>query len=134
MNFKLPYLGYIGAGILTVLGIVSLVQPEFIGALFGLHAVEPRGLSQIRGTFGAMYIGLGGVMLYGTMRPRVGAQALIITAVLVGAVAIGRLMSIVVDNAPGVLNIVFLLSELAVAGTAIAVLFAPATTRSDHRF
>lgn len=124
MKFELPYLAYIAAGIVTVLGIVSLVQPVFVASLFGLVAVEPRGLSQVRGTFGALYMALGGIILYGALRPVRGARALIIGATLVGAVAAGRLMSIVVDQAAGVLNILFLLSELAVVLMIVAALFA----------
>lgn len=128
MKFQLSHLAYIGAGIITVLGIVSLVQPVFIASLFGLVAAEPRGLSQIRGTFGAMYMALGGIILYGAMRPVAGTRALAIAAILVSAVAAGRLLSIVVDQAAGVLNILFLLSELAVVAMVVAAMFAPTRT------
>lgn len=124
MKFQLPHLAYIGAGIVTVLGIVSLAQPVFVASLFGLAATEPRGLSQIRGTFGAMYMALGGIILYGALRPVAGNRALGIGAVLVSAVAAGRLISLVVDHAAGVLNILFLLGELAVVAMVVAAMFA----------
>lgn len=106
-----------------VLGVVSFAQPAFIAGLFGLEAVEPRGLSQIRATFGAMYIALGGTILLGMTRPATRPATLAIPAVLVTAVAVGRAVSFAVDYSFGLLNFVFLLGEIAAVAGIVTALF-----------
>lgn len=123
MNFKWSSLGYFAVAIILVLGIVSFAQPAFIAGLFGLEAVEPRGLSQIRATFGTMYLALGGTILVGMTRPATRPATLAIPAVLVAAIVVGRIVSFAVDYSFGLLNFVFLLGELAaLAGIVTALL------------
>lgn len=135
MNVKWSSVGYVAAAIVMVLGIVSLVQPALIAGLFGLEAVEPRGLSQIRATFGGMYLALGGTILVGMTRPATRPATLAIPAVLVAAVVVGRIVSLAVDHSLGLLNMVFLFGELAaVAGIVTALLARNETVKTDLPF
>ncbi len=112
---------YVSAAIVFALGLLGLVNPFFTARMLGLEIVDVRGLSQLRATFGGMHLALGALVLRGAMG-RPGSGALLgATALLIGAVAAGRLLSMVVDGALTLLNVVFLLSELvALAGILLA--------------
>jgi len=113
MNVR-SQLPFVSAAILLLLGLLGLVNPHFTARMLGLEIVDVRGLSQVRATFGAMYLALGGLVLRGAMR-RTGAgprAVLGAAALLVGAVAAARLLSVVVDGALTLVNLVFLLGEV----------------------
>ena len=113
---------YVAAAITFALGLAGLVNPRFTARLLGLEIVDPRGLSQVRATFGALHLALGAVILRGTLG-RPGARSYLRAgALLIGAVFVGRLVSILVDGTVGVLNVLFLLSEgVALAGVLLAL-------------
>lgn len=116
------WLLYLAVAITLGLGLLGLLNPVLTAHLLGLEVLEPRGLSQVRATFGALHIALGAVILIGaSRRPRSAGAYLRVAALLVGAVALGRFFSIVIDGAFGVANLLFLGSELVVvAGVALA--------------
>jgi hypothetical protein len=90
---------YVSAAITFGLGLLGLVNPIFTASMLGLDIVDPRGLSQVRATFGMLHLALGALIVRGSLqRPGAGAY-LKVTALLVGAVAVGRLLSIVLDGA-----------------------------------
>ncbi len=109
------WLLYLAVAITLGLGLLGLLNPLFTAHLLGLEVVEPRGLSQVRATFGALHIALGAVILVGaSKRPRFAAAYLRVAALLVGAVLLGRFLSIVIDGAFEFANLLFLASELVV--------------------
>jgi hypothetical protein len=112
---------YVSAAITFGLGLLGLVNPIFTASMLGLDIVDPRGLSQVRATFGMLHLALGALIVRGSLqRPGAGAY-LKVTALLVGAVAVGRLLSIVLDGALTLLNLLFLVSEtVALAGIVLA--------------
>lgn len=135
MNVKWSSVGYFAAAIVMVLGIVSLIAPAFVAGLFGLEAVEPRGLSQMRATFGGMYLALGGTILVGMLREGTRPATLAIPAILVAAVVVGRIVSLAVDNAFGLLNFLFLAGEIVAVASLVTALFARnETVKNDPRF
>jgi Domain of unknown function (DUF4345) len=105
----------IGAGLTIGLGIIGLLKPMTIGPLVGIMPTEPRGLSEIRATYGGLFIGLGGLALY--------AQDVKIYAAVgcgwIGA-AIARICSIVVDRQMSKMNIGGIVLE---GGIALLLLF-----------
>ena len=110
-------LAYLAAGAAIASGLLGLLNPVLALRLYGPEVVDPRGLSQARATFGGLYLALGGMLLWaatpragdGGARPYLWAAAL-----LVGSVAAGRLLSIVIDGVLSPLNLLFLAFELAV--------------------
>lgn len=116
------WLLYLAVAITLGLGLLGLLNPLLTAQLLGLEVVEPRGLSQVRATFGALHIALGAVILVGaTRRTAASSASLRVAALLVGAVLLGRLLSIVIDGAFGFANLFFLVSELLVTvGVALA--------------
>ncbi len=114
---------YVAVVITFALGLAGLVNPHFTARLLGLDVVDPRGLSQVRATFGALHLALGAVILRGTLR-RPGARSYLRAgALLVGAVFAGRLLSVLVDGVVTLVNVLFLLSEgVALTGVLLALL------------
>ena len=112
---------YVSAAITFGLGLLALVNPIFTASMLGLDIVDPRGLSQVRATFGMLHLALGAIVVRGSL-PRPGAGVYLrVAALLIGAVAVGRLLSIVLDGAMTLLNLLFLISEtVALAGVVLA--------------
>lgn len=91
-------LAYLAAGLTVVLGLLALLNPLLAVRLLGLDVVEPRGLSEVRSTYGAMFLVMGGAMLWAVpTRPR-SAVWLRFAGVLWCAAAAGRVLSILIDG------------------------------------
>jgi Domain of unknown function (DUF4345) len=86
-------LNFIGAILITGLGIVGLLQPLMVAKLIGLTPSAPHGLSEIRATLGGFFIGLGGFALYAQNTAIYGA----IGMGWAGA-AIARILSLIIDR------------------------------------
>ena len=113
-------LAYVAAGVVIITGLLGLVNPLLAVRLYGLDVFDPRGTSQVRATFGGLYLALGGMLLWAAT-PRASAAASAVgrpylraAALLVGCVAAGRVLSIVIDGVLTPLNLLFLAFELAV--------------------
>lgn len=113
---------YLAAGIVLTLGVLGLVNPFFTARMLGLEVADPRGVSQMRATFGALHLALGALVLRGAVPRRGSGAYLKAAALLVGAVVVGRLASMLVDGVFTLLNLTFLGSEtVALAGIALAL-------------
>jgi Domain of unknown function (DUF4345) len=86
-------MNFIGAILMTILGIVGFLQPLMVAKLVGLTPSEPHGISEIRATLGGFFIGLGGFAVYSQNTVIYGA----IGMGWVGA-AIARVFSLVLDR------------------------------------
>jgi Domain of unknown function (DUF4345) len=86
-------MNFIGAILITVLGIVGFLKPLMVAKLVGLRPSEPHGISEIRATLGGFFIGLGGFAMYSQNTVIYGA----IGMGWVGA-AIARVCSLVIDR------------------------------------
>jgi|SRR5690606_445932 len=105
---------YIAAALILVMGILGLLNPALTVRLLGLEVVEPRGFSQARATFGAFYLALGCIIVWAvSARPH--PAYLRVAAILVGALALGRLLSIIIDGVVTPLNLLFFVTEAASA-------------------
>lgn len=90
----------IGAGLTSGLGLMGLSNPMMVARLVGIMPTAPHGLSEIRATYGGLFIGLGGLALY-AQDPKIYAA---VGCGWMGA-AIGRICSIVVDRQMSKMNI-----------------------------
>lgn len=112
-------LAYAAAVVTLLLGLLALLNPSLVARLSGLAVLEPRGLSTLRSSHGALYLVLGGAMLWAVpKRPR-SAPWLRFAALLWLGVAAGRLASMLLDGVGSPLNLSLLLLELAL-GSATA--------------
>lgn len=120
MNLR-AHLVYVSAGVTLTLGLLGLLNPALTVRLLGLELVDPRGLSQARATFGALHVTLGAVLLWAAAKRSVPASYLWLSTMLLASIAVGRLLSILIDGAVTFPNLAFLASEAVVtAGAAVA--------------
>jgi Domain of unknown function (DUF4345) len=89
-----------GALLTTGLGIVGLLSPQSTARMIGIKPSEPRGVSEIRATYGGMFLSLGVLALYSQNVETYTA----IGCGWIGA-AIARVFSILVDRQLSKLNI-----------------------------
>jgi len=124
-------LAYIAAGLTVGLGLLGLLNPAVTVRLLGLEVVDPRGFSQARATFGAMYLALGAVIVWAASARNAPPAYLRVPALLIGALAFGRLLSIIIDGVVTPLNILFFVTEAAAAAVVTLASF-DRNTASTH--
>jgi hypothetical protein len=90
----LNWLKTLGAVGTIVTGAISLIRPLAVTGFTGIQPDGPRGLSEIRGVLGGLFIALGGAAL---LLPDKGASQAAGLAYL--GTAGGRLLSIIIDKA-----------------------------------
>ncbi|MDF1522716.1 MAG: DUF4345 domain-containing protein [Trueperaceae bacterium] len=108
-------LTYAAAGIVLVLGLLSLLNPWLAAGMLGFELVAPRAVSEVRATYGALFVTMGALLLWALpQRPR---AALVLRAMglLWAGVALGRIASMTIDGLFTVGN---------VAGLAVALVLA----------
>jgi len=99
-------LAYAAAIALVAFGLLALLNPLVAVRLVGLEVVEPRGLSEIRSSYGALLLALGGAMLWAIpTRPR-SAPWLRFAGLLFLAATLGRGASVLLDGVWTPLNLV----------------------------
>ena len=116
-------LAYIAAAITLALGLLGLLNPALSVRMLGLEIVDPRGFSQARATFGAMYLTMAAVIVWAVSTRGSHAAYLRVPALLMGALALGRLLSIIIDGVVTPLNLLFFLVEAASAAVVMLASF-----------
>ncbi|MEX2534636.1 MAG: DUF4345 family protein [Trueperaceae bacterium] len=112
-------LAYLAAGLTLVLGLLGLLNPILTLRLTGLEVIEPRGLGQARALFGALFLTMGGFMLWAlATRPRA-RGVLRFAAFLWLASALGRLLSLLLDGTLSLGSLLLLAFDLAVGTGAL---------------
>ncbi len=118
-------LGYLAAVLSILFGLAALLLPYWMILLIGFDFSEARpwGVSEMRATYGALFVAMGGVMLWALpIRPR-GAPYLRFAGILWLAAAVGRVFSLVIDGALTPLNFALLGLELLVGVPTILASF-----------
>ncbi len=109
-------LAYAAAALTLAVGLLALVNPMLTARLLGLEVVAPRGFSEVRSSYGALTLALGGLMLWALpLRPKT-ARLLRTLALLVAAAALGRLASMAIDGVANLANVLLLFAQSGVAG------------------
>jgi hypothetical protein len=99
-------LAYAAAIALLAFGLLALLNPLVAVRLVGLEVVEPRGLSEIRSSYGALLLALGGAMLWAIpTRPR-SVPWLRFGGLLFLAATLGRVASVLLDGVWTPLNLI----------------------------
>jgi hypothetical protein len=99
MSFMNAFLAPLGALLTVALGLLGLLAPLQAGHMVGLKPEGPRGLSELRATYGGLFTGLGLACLV--------LQAPVAYAVAACAwlgAALARLASMALDRNPSWLN------------------------------
>lgn len=125
-------LAYLSAGLTLALGLLGLLNPLLTVRIVGLEVLEPRGLSEARAVFGAMFVVLGGVMLWAVSARSAAPAYLRMSGIVIGSVAVGRLLSIVIDGVLSPLNFGFLALELLISVSTVLASFQRGGRRGDR--
>ena len=98
-------LAYAAAGVVMLLGLLSLFNPVLATRLLGLEIVAPRGLSEVRATYGALFVTMAVLLLWALpQRPR-GAIVVRAVGLLWAGAAAGRIASMAIDGTVGPVNL-----------------------------
>ncbi|MFU8889111.1 MAG: DUF4345 family protein [Trueperaceae bacterium] len=91
-------LAYAAAGVVLLLGLLSLFNPVVATRLLGLEIAAPRGLSEMRAIYGALFVTMGALLLWALpQRPR-GAIVVRSMGILWAGAAVGRAASMAIDD------------------------------------
>lgn len=116
-------LAYAAAIALVAFGLLALLNPLVAVRLVGLEVVEPRGLSEVRASYGALLLAFGGAMLWAIpTRPR-SAPWLRFGGLLFLAAAAGRTASVLLDGVWTPLNLLIVALEAVVAAAFVLASF-----------
>ena len=81
----------------TLMGLNLMFNPESAPVQFGIEAAGMHGLSTLRGDLGGMFLGSAVMLGWGVLRGR--TTLFLAVAVLMGAIAFGRVIGFVADGA-----------------------------------
>lgn len=112
MNQILPN---VGALITLALGLLGIAAPMAAAKLVSIEPIGLTGISEVRATYGGLFVGLGGVCLY-SQSPTV----FFAVGVAVLGAAIGRSVSVLVDRSFAPMNLGGLLFEACMGALLLA--------------
>lgn len=81
-------------------GIVGLTDPQALFTPLGVDLIGASAHNEMRAAYGGMHIGVGGLLLAGAGRASMRTTALLVAAVFLGGLAVGRFVSLLLDGAP----------------------------------
>jgi hypothetical protein len=83
---------FLGMGLYALVAPASLIRP------FGVTLSRPESRAEVRAVYGGFGLAVAGVLVYAALNPSVGQAILITVAVALAGMAVGRLISAVVDE------------------------------------
>jgi hypothetical protein len=107
---------------LVVVGFTGLVSPAQLFDPLGVTLPTPAGRNEIRAAYGGMHLGVGLLLLAGVGRRERRRAALWLVVAFMGGLALGRLVSLVADGAPGDFVMRLWVPEALAGGLAAALL------------
>lgn len=126
-------LAYAATGVVLVLGLLSLFNPGMASRLLGLDIVAPRGLSELRSTYGALHVTMAALLLWAVpLRPRTAGMVRVMGLLWLGAAA-GRAASLAIDQVLAAGNVALLLAQLAVGAALVWASFETPPTPAEAR-
>jgi len=98
----------IAAAVVTIgTGLLSLLKPRAVYGFTGLTAEGSRGITEIRSILGALFVALGGAVLYFQL-----SETYAMLGIMYLFIALVRLVSMFVDKSVEQSNIVSLITEI----------------------
>ncbi|MGH7324709.1 MAG: DUF4345 domain-containing protein [Candidatus Rokuibacteriota bacterium] len=111
----------------ALVGLSHLTVPERMLAPLGIALTSPTALSEVRSGYGGLHLALGIVFLGGIVSPRLRDLAMLMLTAVIGGLALGRLLSLVIDGAPELMGWALLILE-SFGAVALAALALPRWT------
>jgi len=126
-------LAYLATAVVLAYGAVALLNPGLAARLAGLEIVAARGVSEVRASYGALYLTMGIVLVWALpLRPR-GVLLVRGFGLLLAGMAGGRLMSMLIDSAMTLGNAAWLLVSVVLAAILIFAGFETPPTRAERK-
>jgi hypothetical protein len=126
-------LAYLATAVVIAYGAVALLNPGLAARLAGLEIIAVRGVSEVRASYGALYLTMGIVLLWALpLRPR-GVLLVRGFGLLLAGMTGGRLVSMLVDSAMTVGNAAWLLASLLLAAILIGAGFETPPSRAERK-
>jgi hypothetical protein len=103
-------LGYIGAVLSVLAGVMGLLWPRPVSARIGLALPSALGVSEFRATYGGLFIGAGAAVLFSGS-----ATAATVLGAAWGGAFVARALSVVIDRSRSKDNVAGLVIEAVMA-------------------
>ncbi len=97
MSFARIYLRIFGA-FSILFGVLYLFAPGFLTDAAGFGALTPGGLTDVRATYGGFQLGSGAFLLWAAAEESRVRLAVVLVALLIGAVALSRAFGLLFDG------------------------------------
>lgn len=117
-----PNLVLLVAALFALMGVAALARPESILAYFGTATLSRDGRNEVRAVYGGFGLAIAGLLCAARFDEAIRSGAVLAVAVALLGMAAGRLISVLLDGAPGRYPWVFLGVELAGAGMLLGAL------------
>jgi len=102
-----------------IFAVWGLAAPANLAQFLGFQLESPDGFNEIRANYGGVFAALTGLFAVAAFRPHLRPGAWLVLALLMGGLASGRLISIVLDGTPGVVHLGAMASEIGLCALSI---------------
>ncbi len=97
------------------MGILALMRPAAVLALFNINVTTPAGRNEVRAVYGGYGIMMGGLLFYSLSEPELQAGIWFTIALALLGMALGRLFSFLIDRAMSTMTFLFFVVEIIIA-------------------
>ena len=98
----------------ALMGIGALVRPTVVTRQFGIPALTPEGRSEVRAVYGGFGLAVAGMLVIAITTPDLRAGIAITVAVALFGMAVGRVVSAVIDRSLSKVVVLYLVIEVVV--------------------
>ena len=104
----------------ALMGIGALVRPTVVTRQFGIPELTPEGRSEVRAVYGGFGLAVAGMLVIAITTPDLRAGIAITVAVALFGMAVGRVVSAVIDRSLSKVVVLYLVIEV-VAGVLLVL-------------
>ena len=110
------------AAAFALMGLMAIARPESILAYFGTRSLTRDGRNEVRAVYGGFGLAIAALLCASLLHPAIRAGAVLAVAVALLGMAAGRLLSVLIDGAPGRWPWIFMAVELGGAAALLGAL------------
>ncbi len=112
----LGVIGVLGAALFFgAIGVSAMIRPRNLLQGFSIEAHEPESRNEIRAVYGGFPLAVAALLMFSLMRPDLSNGILIALATSSAGMAIGRMVSVLIDRKLGRDPAIYIVLELIVA-------------------
>lgn len=106
---------YVGAALFAVMGVGALAAPDRVTAQFGIPPLSLAGRNEVRAVYGGFGVAMAGLLIVASLDDTIRDGVAVAVAVALVGMAVGRLISAIVDRSLPATPLVYLVVELVAA-------------------